>query len=47
MALLIFYAQVIRGDRLHRLDAFYLHHFKGVTHVKTGTSTEGITTEWT
>ena len=26
MALLIFYAQVIRGDRLNRLDAFYLHH---------------------
>ena len=24
-ALLIFYAQVIRGDRLDRLDAFYLH----------------------
>ena len=23
-ALLIFYAQVIRGDRLERLDAFYL-----------------------
>ena len=32
MALLIFYTQVIRGDRLDRLDAFYLcqdeSHFK-------------------
>ena len=30
MALLIFYAQVIRGDRLDRLDAFYLCHCKTV-----------------